>query len=461
MGQEESRHIDPNAPPKTLQRRDIASVAKHIRDGRAKRVVVMVEFSEYPHSTHLQPTPCSLLTYSKTGAGISTSAGIPDFRSPDTGLYANLARLDLPYAEAVFDISYFRQNPAPFYSLAHELYPGKYRPTVAHLFVRLLHDKGHLLKLFTQNIDCLERDAGVPAEKIVEAHGSFATHSCVECKTAYPDARMREAVAAKEIPRCMAPGCGGLVKPDIVFFGEQLPKAFLLNRTLPAAADLCLVMGTSLSVQPFASLPGFCAEGVPRVLINRERVGGLGSRPDDVLILEDCDAGVRRLAAELGWANELERLWRETHPDEVRPETEGVPKTKDELLEAEVEKLASDVDSALKFSDDHEKRVRDQLADKVKAEVEGGARDATITPTAALVGKTGDDAAVARDLPAEADESIEHNTIAASEHKPEDEKKGNQKEGHPIKTETSREGDASQNGKPVVEDDKKDAAPNI
>ena len=106
--------------------------------------------------------------------------------------YANLARLDLPYPEAVFDISYFRQNPLPFYHLAHELYPGKYRPTVAHCFVRLLSDKGLLLKLFTQNIDCLERKAGVPDDKIVEAHGSFARHRCIECQTPYPEGTCSE-----------------------------------------------------------------------------------------------------------------------------------------------------------------------------------------------------------------------------------------------------------------------------
>jgi NAD+-dependent protein deacetylase SIR2 len=110
----------------------------------------------------------------KVGAGISTSAGIPDFRSPETGLYANLARLNLPYAEAVFSIDYFRNKPEPFYILAQELYPGKYRPTITHSFINLLHKKGLLLKLFTQNIDCLEREAGVPGDKIIEAHGSFA-----------------------------------------------------------------------------------------------------------------------------------------------------------------------------------------------------------------------------------------------------------------------------------------------
>jgi NAD-dependent SIR2 family protein deacetylase len=89
-------------------------------------------------------------------AGISVSAGIPDFRSPGTGLYDNLAKYNLPEPTAVFDINYFRENPAPFYQLAKELFPGQYKPTPTHLFIRLLHDKGLLRRCFTQNIDSLE-----------------------------------------------------------------------------------------------------------------------------------------------------------------------------------------------------------------------------------------------------------------------------------------------------------------
>ena len=302
------------------------------------------------------------MQFQQTGAGISTSAGIPDFRSPDTGLYANLARLDLPYPEAVFDISFFRNNPLPFYTLAHELYPGKYRPTISHSFVRLLADKGLLLKLFTQNIDCLEREAGVADENIVEAHGSFARQRCIECKTPYSEDLMKRAITNREVPHCLAPQCNGLVKPDIVFFGEQLPDEFHKARSLPSRADLCIVMGTSLTVQPFASLPGLCSENVPRLLINSERVGDLGCRADDVLLLGDCDDGVRKLASALGWEKELETLWEATEPSEIdrqHPRTEST--SKDEALEDEIASLTDQVDKALNLVSDHTSQIRDHL----------------------------------------------------------------------------------------------------
>ncbi|MCJ1252171.1 Sir2 histone deacetylase Hst2 [Trapelia coarctata] len=298
-----------------------------------------------------------------TGAGISTSAGIPDFRSPDTGVYSNLARLNLPYPEAVFDISFFRNNPHPFYALAHELYPGKFRPTISHSFVALLSDKGLLLKLFTQNIDCLEREAGVPDEMIIEAHGSFARQRCIDCKAQHPDDLMRTTVEQGEVPHCLTPECNGLVKPDIVFFGEQLPEEFFQNRALPASADLCIVMGTSLSVQPFASLPQICSEGVPRVLINKEVVGGLGSRADDVILLGDCDDGVRQLASALGWLDELEKLWAATNPVAYKDQPQKT-KTADEILEEEITKLTADVAQTLKVSHDHTAWLKNHLEEK-------------------------------------------------------------------------------------------------
>lgn len=355
MGNESSTPVDESVPPVTLKARTIEAVAEYMRKKNVKNVVVM------------------------TGAGISTSAGIPDFRSPETGLYANLARLNLPYAEAVFDISYFRNNPRPFYELAHELYPGKYRPTIAHSFVSLLNKKGILLKAFTQNIDCLEREAGVPASKMVEAHGSFATQRCIECKREFSKEAIQDAIKIKEVPYCERTGCGGLVKPDIVFFGEALPEEFFLSRALPAQADLAIIMGTSLTVQPFASLPSIVSENTPRVLINLERVGGLGSRPDDVLLLEDCDAGVRKFADALGWREELEQMWTATNPNKDEPEKQDVkPKTKQEQLDAQIEELTSGVEKTLKMSDEHQKQFEKdfkQRPDTGKLDVPGGLAD--------------------------------------------------------------------------------------
>ncbi|KAF3768544.1 NAD-dependent deacetylase sirtuin-2 [Cryphonectria parasitica EP155] len=327
MGQEQSNLIEEDTPPKKLSQRSLSGIAEYIKHGCRGRIVVM------------------------TGAGLSTAAGIPDFRSPTTGLYANLARLNLPYAEAVFDISYFRQNPDPFYVLAKELYPGNYSPTISHVFIALLAKKNLLSMLFTQNIDCLERQAGVPADRIVEAHGSFASQRCIECGRSFPDESMKTHVAQGIVPRCTDHKCGGLVKPDIVFFGEQLPAAFHANWSVATTADLVIVMGTSLTVQPFASLPDAGPDDTPRLLFNMARVGSFGTRSDDVLELGDCDSGVRKLADELGWRDELEAEWRRVVGDkEAEKQLQSLPE-REAALQDEVENLADQVGFGLRIDD--------------------------------------------------------------------------------------------------------------
>ncbi|OLL24070.1 Conserved oligomeric Golgi complex subunit 4 [Neolecta irregularis DAH-3] len=256
---------------------DLKGVADYIASGKAKRIILFV------------------------GAGISCNAGIPDFRSPETGLYHNLQRLDLPCPEAVFELEFFKTTPKPFYELAKQFFPGKFEPTLTHWFIRLLFDKGLLLRCFTQNIDTLERLAGIPESKIAEAHGSFATSRCLECGKQMETARVQECMQRDEVPAC--DHCGGLVKPDIVFFGEGLPAAFFERATDVCRADLAIVVGTSLQVQPFASLPRRVQ--CPRVLLNHERVGDMGTRADDVVVLGDCDASLRELAALLGWTAAL------------------------------------------------------------------------------------------------------------------------------------------------------------
>lgn len=288
------------------------------------------------------------------GAGVSTSAGIPDFRSPGSGLYDNLQKYNLPDPQCIFEIEFFKANPKPFYALAKEILPSILKPTPCHYFMRLLHEKGFLLRLYTQNIDTLERIAGIPKEKIVEAHGTFHTSHCLRksCHREFSLEWMKEKVFADQVPSCSA--CGSLVKPDIVFFGENLPRRFfVLSGEDFKKCDLLIVMGTSLVVQPFASLIDKVPKDTPRLLINKEKAGevdpmmrflGFGSGMDfdskhnyrDVAWLGLCDDGCMALAKLLGWTEELRKLIkdeyqkieRQQQSDSNSQSQPGTPKTK-------------------------------------------------------------------------------------------------------------------------------------
>jgi len=340
MGAELSTQVDADTPPETLSRRDLPAVAEFILGGKCQKIVFLC------------------------GAGISTSAGIPDFRTPGTGLYSNLQTLNLPHPEAVFDISFFRTNPQPFYTLAKSLRPGQFTPTVTHAFISLIAKKNLLHKCFTQNVDTLERAAGVPPEMLVEAHGSFAGQSCIDCHAAYPADKMKEYLLAGSVPHCEA--CAGLVKPDIVFFGESLPREFHMGLSSVEEADLVVVMGSSLKVYPFAALPGRARAGAVRVLINNESAGGIGGRADDVLLLGGCDEGVRKLAKELGWAEELEEVWKSVgggSDKKVETEAESSEDAEPvESIDAKVGRLTEEVERGLSVVDGWKENVMKDLS---------------------------------------------------------------------------------------------------
>ncbi|OBA17007.1 putative histone deacetylase-like protein, partial [Metschnikowia bicuspidata var. bicuspidata NRRL YB-4993] len=247
------------------------------------------------------------------GAGISTSCGIPDFRSPKTGLYANLKRLNLPYPEAVFDIDYFRENPKAFYTLCDELYPGKFFPSKFHFLLKLVHDNDLLARIYTQNIDTMESLVGIHPDKIVAAHGSFATNHCIECAEPMETEDLVKLMGDKSvndgIPQCGK--CKGYVKPDIVFFGEALPVRFFdMWEEDCDNVDIAIVAGTSLTVYPFAGLPAECHKTSLRVLVNNEVVGDFKTkkRKTDLLITNDCDVVAETIAKELGWEQQLQKL---------------------------------------------------------------------------------------------------------------------------------------------------------
>jgi NAD+-dependent protein deacetylase SIR2 len=213
---------------------------------------------------------------------------------------------------------------------------------------------------FTQNIDTLERRAGISSSKIIEAHGSFATQRCIDCKRPFDEEKMKAKVTDGVVPRCEH--CEGLVKPDIVFFGEdvrglilyyrfylqslnQLPPSFMTSIPSLQQADLLIVIGTSLTVMPFAILVDVVPKECPRVLINLDRVGNF-NRKDDVVCLGNCDDIVKEICKEIGWGEELMKEW-ETTAGSVETETEKTGgKPKDDLKD-EIDKITSNMEKQL------------------------------------------------------------------------------------------------------------------
>uniref|UniRef100_A0A672GTE3 NAD-dependent protein deacetylase sirtuin-2 n=1 Tax=Salarias fasciatus TaxID=181472 RepID=A0A672GTE3_SALFA len=271
---------------KVLDELTLEGVARYIKSGKCKNIICMV------------------------GAGISTSAGIPDFRSPGTGLYANLQKYNLPYPEAIFQIDYFKQHPEPFFALAKELYPGQFKPTICHYFIKMLKEKGLLRRCYSQNIDTLERVAGLEGDDLIEAHGTFYTSHCVSfcCRKEYNLDWMKEKIFSDDIPKCDK--CQSLVKPDIVFFGENLPVRFFTAMKMDfPRCDLLIVMGTSLQVQPFAGLVVIMGDRMSFQADPLLGMLGFGGGMDfdsdkayrDVAHISTCDDGCLALADLLGW----------------------------------------------------------------------------------------------------------------------------------------------------------------
>ncbi|XP_039272808.2 uncharacterized protein LOC120347059 [Styela clava] len=269
-----------------------------------------------------------------TGAGVSVSCGIPDFRSRD-GIYARLAVdfPDLPDPQAMFDISYFTQDPRPFFKFAKEIYPGQFKPSRSHRFISLLQKTERLLRNYTQNIDTLEQVSGI--SKVIQCHGSFATASCLKCHYKVDCEVVREDIFNMKVPRC--PKCPpdeelSIMKPDIVFFGESLPEHFHRQMSKDKHdTDLLIVIGSSLKVRPVALIPSSLPDHVPQILINREPLPHVQF---DVELLGDGDTIVaeicRRLGSEfLDIAEERDPLVEiDVLPDESSPSSSQQTSTK-------------------------------------------------------------------------------------------------------------------------------------
>ena len=190
----------------------------------------------------------SSCTVALTGAGISVPSGIPDFRTPGTGIWENVDPMKVAHIDA------FRSDPARFWSFyrprLHSL--GGIDPNPAHEALAELERRGLLQAVVTQNIDMLHTRAG--SERVIEVHGSIRSASCQTCDASYELAAVEALFDEEGIAVCAA--CTSLVKPDVVLFGELLPaEAMAEAETLASEADLLLCVGSSLEVYPVAGLP--------------------------------------------------------------------------------------------------------------------------------------------------------------------------------------------------------------
>ncbi|EGO20743.1 hypothetical protein SERLADRAFT_442077 [Serpula lacrymans var. lacrymans S7.9] len=287
----------------------------------------------------------SLITSSRrilvlTGAGISSvhdsrsispghssmfipgvSCGIPDFRSRD----------------GLFDIQYFKENPAVFYSFASQIYPSNFVPSLCHRFIKLLETRGKLLRNYTQNIDTLETLAGI--SRVLQCHGSFKTASCLQCRHKVPGTEIEKDILEHRVPYCdvcvakrkeilglktkankrngKKQGKGkknewdcdtdededdvpvGVMKPDITFFGEKLTDEF--DHALVEdrdKVDLLLVIGTSLKVSPVSEIISHLPHSVPQILINKTPIRHINP---DIVLLGNADEIVHHLCEQIGW----------------------------------------------------------------------------------------------------------------------------------------------------------------
>lgn len=186
-----------------------------------------------------------------TGAGISTASGIPDFRSPESGLWSKANPMEIA------SLRNFRYEPQRFYDWMRPIATAinAATPNAAHNALATLEQTGYVHGIITQNIDLLHSKAG--SQVVFEVHGHTRTMTCIQCFRHYEaEDIMAEWQQTGTIPSCQHPGCGGVLKPDVILFGEQLPAQVMIDveKTL-RQCDVLLIAGSSLEVFPVADIP--------------------------------------------------------------------------------------------------------------------------------------------------------------------------------------------------------------
>lgn len=227
-----------------------------------------------------------------TGAGFSTPSGIPDFRTPGSGLWAKYLPME------VASLSTFRYDPEKFFTwlrpLASHMLNAK--PNPAHVALADLENAGFIKAIITQNIDFLHQRAG--SKNVIEVHGTFNTLTCISCYKQFSSTGfMDRFIETGDIPRC--PACHSLLKPDVILYEEQLPlKMWMLAQKASNTCDLMLVAGTSLEVMPSASLPVKALDNGAHLIVVNQSATFIDERAD-LLFMNDVADIIPRIATEV------------------------------------------------------------------------------------------------------------------------------------------------------------------
>lgn len=225
-----------------------------------------------------------------TGAGISTPSGIPDFRSPHSGLWQQENAVE---TASIFG---FKRHPQAFYNWMRPLAQRVMRahPNPAHMALAQLEQAGYIKSIITQNIDMLHSQAG--SSEVIEIHGHLRRATCIECFSEYAAGPLIERFLTNgNVPLCSE--CGGVLKPNVILFGEQLPvRELLAARQVSRRCDLMLVVGSSLQVAPAGDFPVMVKErGASLIVINYQETHV--DNMADVLFRENVAEVLPRIAS--------------------------------------------------------------------------------------------------------------------------------------------------------------------
>ena len=323
-------------PPPCLSAQRSVSSSKRPANNIRQR---LTQYHTLEHAVDLLKTQNSIVVL--TGAGISTSVGIPDFRS-NIGLYTLLENNGFERPEEILQLETLHQDPDLLYRvLAYMAPPDDLKPSPTHAFIKLLQDKGKLLTNYTQNIDGLEEATGIKASKLVQCHGTLSPGRCMTCGHRYnakryiPMVRQGGRIGAPRCGHCCDPTTGlprrrmkrqatyreqkrkrawadssdedeaqnaGIIRPSMVLYGEALNDFELRLEEDRTKVDLLLIIGTSLAVRPVSDILTKIPADVPQIFISKEPCQTDRIRPD-IELRGLCDTVVEELARKAGWSS--------------------------------------------------------------------------------------------------------------------------------------------------------------